>query len=69
MNAYPPKGYINDGVYSWDEGSELSPVMFGMERYWCWISDTDGVLFYNSGMLPQGNLADVSLEMERYCTG
>lgn len=28
MNVYPPKGYIFDELYSWDEGSELSPVMF-----------------------------------------
>ncbi len=68
VNVCPPKEYIFDELYSWDEGSELSPVMFA----WSAIDihrigvDVDSFCFYYIT-----NLCGVvcsTWNMECYCT-
>lgn len=44
MNVYPPKESIFDGMFSWDEGSELSPVMFAWSAIG--VNDTNSFLFF-----------------------
>lgn len=66
MNVYPPKGYIFDELYSWDEGSELSPVMFAWSAIDVrrMIVDVDSFCFF----IYLCGIVCSTWNMERYCT-